>query len=224
MDVALSDFFSRGFVPSSSIRVRSAIDFARYFIGFLTTPASAATAVLGHRRCTRPCLSAAAARIGHFGVQYEWRGNLPLLAKQTQSAKCPSRPLPLALRKMVSLTQCCFSTRNFNWRIRDRFVKMVQPERDLPLHPSIPLHLAFHCLNGMECHPFPRPPVGRRRVRFVFTPELVVAASDDDTLHATANAFWAAVVTHVRPSVTLQRRSLKHVLGPPSLPAAFTTC
>ena len=79
---------------------------------------------------------------------------------------------------MVSLTQRCFSTRNFNWRIRDRFVKVVQPERDLPLHPSLPLHLAFHCLNAMECRArsLPRHPVGgrrRRRVRFVFTPELL---------------------------------------------------
>ena len=222
VDVALSDFFSRGFVPSSSIRVRSAIDFARYFIGFLTTPAPAsANAVLGHRRCTRPYLSAAAARIGHFGVQYEWRGNLPPLAKQTQSAKCP---LPLALRKMVSLTQCCFSTRNFNWRIRDRFVKMVQPERDLPLHPSLPLHLAFHCLNGMECHPFPSSSGRSSSGQICFHARVVAAASDDDTLHATANAFWAmGGGCHARPSVTLQRRSLKLVLGPPSLPA-FTTC
>ena len=68
----------------------------------------------------------------------------------------------------------------------------------------------------------PVPSPSRRRVRFVFTPELVVAASDDDTLHATANAFWAAaVVTHVRPSVTLQRRSLKLVLARPSLPAGI---
>ena len=131
-------------------------------------------------------------------------------------------PLSPALRKMVSLTQRCFSTRNFNWRIRDRFVKMVQPERDLPLHPSLPLHLAFHCLNGMECHPFPRPPVGRRRVRFVFTPELLPHLM---MTHCTRlqmhSGPWAAVVTHVRPSVTLQRRSLKLVLARPSLPAGI---
>ena len=64
-------------------------------------------------------------------------------------------------------------------------------------------------------------PVGRRRVRFVFTPELLPHLMMTHCTRLQMHSGRRLSRTSLRPSVTLQRRSLKLVLGPPSLPAGI---